>query len=135
MHEKLIHLSASSDICFRIWNYLKELTKSDQVDAATTIIITTHYIEEARQAHFLGFMRNGRIVEENRPEHLMTKYGRTVRFSLLIIALALCLLERLFYNILSVFIYLFIHFSFLFFFVVVLGARGGLLRNMLEAAI
>jgi hypothetical protein len=44
----------------------------------TTIIITTHYIEEARKANCLGFMRQGRIIEENSPEFLMNKYQKTV---------------------------------------------------------
>lgn len=33
--------------CFSIWNHLVQITK----DGNKTVIITTHYIEEARQAH------------------------------------------------------------------------------------
>lgn len=58
----------------RIWDYLINLTHTQK----TTIIITTHYIEEARQADFLGFMRKGRIIEENKPEALMTKYNHNI---------------------------------------------------------
>jgi ABC-type multidrug transport system ATPase subunit len=58
----------------RIWDYLIDLSHTQK----TTIIITTHYIEEARQADFLGFMRKGKIIEENRPETLMTKYNHNI---------------------------------------------------------
>ena len=44
----------------------------------TTIIITTHYIEEAKKSNCLGFMREGDIIEENSPEYLMTKYNQNV---------------------------------------------------------
>ena len=44
----------------------------------TTIIITTHYIEEAKKSNCLGFMREGAIIEENSPEYLMTKYNQNV---------------------------------------------------------
>ncbi len=43
----------------------------------TTIIITTHYIEEAKKANCLGFMRQGHIIEENSPEFLIQKYQKT----------------------------------------------------------
>ncbi len=58
----------------RIWDYLSDLSRTQK----TTIIITTHYIEEARQADFLGFMRKGKIIEENRPDALMTKYNHNI---------------------------------------------------------
>ena len=38
---------------YRIWQYLRELVS----DGRTTVIITTHYIEEARQADLVrGFL-------------------------------------------------------------------------------
>lgn len=43
-HPLLIHLL---DIVDRIWDYLVTSTRDDH----KTVIITTHYIEEARQAH------------------------------------------------------------------------------------
>lgn len=61
----------------RIWNYLIELARKQR----TTIIITTHYIEEARKAECLGFMRHGRIIEENSPEHFIHKYKHHVKLS------------------------------------------------------
>jgi len=33
-----------------IWNYLNKITRKDN----KTVIITTHYIEEARNAHTVG---------------------------------------------------------------------------------
>lgn len=35
------------------------------------MIITTHYIEEARQANVVGLMRHGKILAENSPDELM----------------------------------------------------------------
>jgi len=40
-----------------------------------TIIITTHYIEEARKAHTVGMMRSGIILSEDAPENLLKCYG------------------------------------------------------------
>ena len=45
----------------------------------TTIIITTHYIEEARKAHRVGLTREGKILAENSPDFLMQVYGQTVK--------------------------------------------------------
>lgn len=53
----------------KIWNFMKELTCSYK----TTIIISTHYIEEATKADFCGMMRNGILLIENSPEFIMQK--------------------------------------------------------------
>ena len=45
----------------------------------TTIIITTHYIEEARKADRVGLMRNGRILAEDSPDNLLRTYNQTVK--------------------------------------------------------
>ena len=37
-------------ILYRIWSHLLEMTSTGN----TTILITTHYIEEARQAHMVS---------------------------------------------------------------------------------
>lgn len=39
------------------------------------MIITTHYIEEARQAHVVGLMRHGRLLAEDAPDALLTKHN------------------------------------------------------------
>ena len=53
-----------------IWDYLVELTKFGK----TTVIITTHYIDETKQAHCIGLMRGGRFLAEESPEGLLRKY-------------------------------------------------------------
>ena len=40
----------------------------------TSIVITTHYIEEARQAHRVGMMRFGKLLEEGAPDELVARY-------------------------------------------------------------
>ncbi|KAL2720359.1 ABC transporter G family member 20-like isoform X2 [Vespula squamosa] len=50
-----------------IWNHLVHLTK----DGQKTIIITTHYIEETRQASIIGLMRGGKFLAEESPNKLM----------------------------------------------------------------
>uniref|UniRef100_A0A0A9YM30 ABC transporter G family member 23 n=1 Tax=Lygus hesperus TaxID=30085 RepID=A0A0A9YM30_LYGHE len=54
-----------------IWNHLVQITK----DGNKTVIITTHYIEEARQAHTIGLMRSGRLLAEEAPQVLLTMYN------------------------------------------------------------
>lgn len=54
-----------------IWNHLVQITK----DGHKTVIITTHYIEEARQAHTIGLMRSGRLLAEESPQVLLSMYG------------------------------------------------------------
>ncbi|KAH1009703.1 hypothetical protein HUJ04_002021 [Dendroctonus ponderosae] len=56
-----------------IWNHLVQITK----DGNKTVIITTHYIEEARQAHAIGLMRSGKLLAEEAPHVLLTMYGCT----------------------------------------------------------
>lgn len=54
----------------KIWQHLLDLVQTTQA----TIIITTHYIEEARQAHLVGLMRDGRLLAESPPNDLITSY-------------------------------------------------------------
>ncbi|KAK2586136.1 hypothetical protein KPH14_001409 [Odynerus spinipes] len=54
-----------------IWNHLVQITK----DGNKTVIITTHYIEEARQAHTIGLMRSGRLLAEESPRALLAMYN------------------------------------------------------------
>ncbi|KAJ8034677.1 ABC transporter G family member 20 [Holothuria leucospilota] len=51
----------------KIWEYLLSFAKGGK----TTIILTTHYIEEARQADMVGLMRNGKLLSESSPQALM----------------------------------------------------------------
>ncbi|KAK7791859.1 hypothetical protein R5R35_000907 [Gryllus longicercus] len=53
-----------------IWEYLTKLTEGGK----TTVIITTHYVEEAQQAHIVGLMRHGKLLAEDAPQHLISLY-------------------------------------------------------------
>ncbi|XP_043911530.1 ABC transporter G family member 23-like isoform X2 [Protopterus annectens] len=53
----------------RIWQHLMNVVE----DGKVSVIITTHYIEEARQAHMVGLMRNGKLLAEAPPDLLMTE--------------------------------------------------------------
>ncbi|XP_008300705.1 ABC transporter G family member 23 [Stegastes partitus] len=57
----------------KIWQHLVEIVKTGKV----SVIITTHYIEEARQAHVVGLMRNGRLLAEGPPEAVMKQHSAT----------------------------------------------------------
>uniref|UniRef100_T1J8M0 ABC transporter domain-containing protein n=1 Tax=Strigamia maritima TaxID=126957 RepID=T1J8M0_STRMM len=54
-----------------IWNHLVKISLDEKV----TVIITTHYIEEARQANKIALMRNGRILAQEEPDSLITQYN------------------------------------------------------------
>ena len=77
---------------FSIWSYLAQLVVSPKPEGTsspgqdrsiqfkkrrTTILITTHYIEEARQATVVGLMRDGYLLAEENPIRLMTAYNLT----------------------------------------------------------
>lgn len=57
----------------KIWNHLLTISSLSH----TTTIITTHYIEEARQANVVGLMRNGRLLAESTPDSLMVMYEKS----------------------------------------------------------
>ncbi|CAL4139268.1 unnamed protein product, partial [Meganyctiphanes norvegica] len=54
-----------------IWSHLIEISRTSN----TTIIITTHYIEEAKQADMVGLMRAGRLLAEASPEGLIKHFS------------------------------------------------------------
>ncbi|KAF2897638.1 hypothetical protein ILUMI_08550 [Ignelater luminosus] len=54
-----------------IWEHLLKIINERNV----TIIITTHYIEEARQANIVGLMRSGKFLAEEPPERLIARYN------------------------------------------------------------
>uniref|UniRef100_UPI00398F6660 ABC transporter G family member 20 n=1 Tax=Pristiophorus japonicus TaxID=55135 RepID=UPI00398F6660 len=51
----------------RIWQHLEDVVK----DRKVSVVITTHYIEEARQANLVGLMRNGNLLAEAPPDYLI----------------------------------------------------------------
>lgn len=59
----------------KIWNHLTKLCKEESQH--TTVIITTHYIEETRRADVVGFMRKGQILAEDNPEKLISRFNAT----------------------------------------------------------
>jgi ABC-2 type transport system ATP-binding protein len=54
------------------WQYFKELTK----ERGTTILVTTHYLNEAEWADRVGVMRGGKIIAVDTPEKLLVKTGQ-----------------------------------------------------------
>ena len=54
----------------RIWVHLREIA-----DSGTTVILTTHYIDEAGQADRVGLMRGGKLLAEDAPKALMEPHG------------------------------------------------------------
>ncbi|KAL2083164.1 hypothetical protein ACEWY4_020937 [Coilia grayii] len=55
----------------KIWQHLVDIVRGGQV----SVIITTHYIEEARQATTVGLMRGGRLLAEAPPEVVMKQHN------------------------------------------------------------
>jgi ABC-type multidrug transport system ATPase subunit len=68
-----------------IWDYLVNKCRE-----GLTVVIVTHYIEEAVNANRVGLMRNGRLLAENNPKNLIRKFNEN---NLEIVFLKLCLLE------------------------------------------
>ena len=68
----------------KIWDYLINLVSEPD---GPTIIITTHYIEEARRADVVGLMRDGHLLAEDAPQALLDAYHAA---SLEDVFLALC---------------------------------------------
>ena len=55
----------------RIWEHLVSLAEEEHM----TIIITTHYIEEARRAHTVGFLRRGKLLVQDTPDSIINRCG------------------------------------------------------------
>ena len=71
----------------KVWQHLTTLTRFK----GKTVIITTHYIEEARGADRVGFMRGGRLLAEGSPSSLMIQHSLT---SLESVFLTLCVSDQ-----------------------------------------
>lgn len=54
----------------RIWKTLVDFC----VNYKMTIIITTHYIEEAKRSSLVAFMKKGALMAENSPENLFKNH-------------------------------------------------------------
>jgi ABC-type multidrug transport system ATPase subunit len=55
----------------KIWDFMLHVTRTSKL----AIIITTHYIEEAKSADRCGLMRNGILLAEDSPRSILDKYG------------------------------------------------------------
>jgi ABC-2 type transport system ATP-binding protein len=53
-----------------LWKHFKDLSRLGK-----TIVITTHYIEEARNCDLCGLMRRGTLIAEDPPRRLMERAG------------------------------------------------------------
>ena len=71
-----------------IWAHLVELATSSP---PTTVLVTTHYTEEALQAHTVGMMRGGRLLAEGSPQALLQQHDK---ISLEEVFLKLCMGDR-----------------------------------------
>ncbi|OXA40208.1 ABC transporter G family member 23 [Folsomia candida] len=71
----------------RIWEHLVEISRT----RGTTIVISTHYIEECNRCDKVGFMRGGQLLAEDAPSTLLTLYNCP---SLEEVALQLCRLDE-----------------------------------------
>lgn len=54
------------------WHYFREIAK----DQGTTILVTTHYLNEAEWADRVGVMRNGSLLAVDTPENLLKQTGQ-----------------------------------------------------------
>jgi len=54
----------------KIWDMLR-----DMVSRGATVIVTTHYMEEAARADKVGLMRAGRMLREGSPQDVKRDFG------------------------------------------------------------
>lgn len=54
---------------FKIWDYLHEITRTNNV----TVLLSTHYVEEAKQSTHIGLMRNGELIAEDSPQRILNR--------------------------------------------------------------
>ena len=54
----------------KFWKFFTRMKEN-----GTTVIITTHYMDEARRCDRVGFMRQGKLIAEGVPEDLMKETG------------------------------------------------------------
>ncbi|XP_014480712.1 PREDICTED: ABC transporter G family member 23-like [Dinoponera quadriceps] len=56
-----------------IWAHLIKITQEDNI----TVLITTHYIEETKDANKIGLMRYGKLLVESSPNQLLERFQCT----------------------------------------------------------
>jgi ABC-2 type transport system ATP-binding protein len=52
------------------WEYFDHIKREDR-----TIVITTHYMDEARRCDRIGFMHDGRLIAEGSPDEVLREAG------------------------------------------------------------
>ena len=57
----------------QFWDHLFEM-----VDQGTTVLVSTHFMDEAERCHRLAIMNQGRLVADGVPDELMANVGATV---------------------------------------------------------
>ena len=56
-----------------VWNYIEELRKKENI----TLFLTTHYMEETRDADHVVILDKGKIIAQDTPVNLKTKYAQS----------------------------------------------------------
>ncbi len=56
-----------------VWNYIEELRKKEKI----TLFLTTHYMEETRDADHVVILDKGKIIAQDTPVNLKTKYAKS----------------------------------------------------------
>ncbi|XP_054159338.1 ABC transporter G family member 20-like [Oppia nitens] len=54
----------------RIWEYLEDMCQTD----GTTVVITTHYLEEATNASNIAYIQSGTLLIQSKPRELLNTY-------------------------------------------------------------
>ena len=58
----------------RIWRFIKQLIDEQKL----TVVLTTHYLEEAAPCDNVAFIKEGKLVSEGAPERLIEQLGKTI---------------------------------------------------------
>jgi len=72
LDEPTIGLDVSARV--RIWRFIHKLRKSDGI----TIVLTTHYLEEAESCDNVCFIEKGKIVLSGKPESLIKQFDSEI---------------------------------------------------------
>ncbi|CAK1540981.1 unnamed protein product [Leptosia nina] len=56
----------------KIWDYLSEVASR-----GTSVIITTHYIDETKQANTIGLLRDGQLLAQDSPSEILRRFDST----------------------------------------------------------
>jgi ABC-type multidrug transport system ATPase subunit len=54
----------------KLWKFLRQQVKDQKV----TVLMTTHYVQEAMNSDFIGYLRNGSILIQNSPDNILSYF-------------------------------------------------------------